>query len=53
MTTEGGLSVAEADTVSIKTEMKDLRYERWSHAVHDDYVTVDLFMYVKFINKEE
>jgi tetrahydromethanopterin S-methyltransferase subunit F len=53
MTTEGEPSAAEADTVSIETETKDLRYERWSHAVHDDYVTVDLFRYVQFINREE
>jgi hypothetical protein len=53
MTTEGEPSAAEADTVSIETETKDLRYERWSHAVHDDYATVDLFRYVQFISREE
>jgi hypothetical protein len=52
MTTASGPSAAEADTVSIETETKDLRYERWSHAVHD-YVTVDIFRYVQFINREE
>jgi hypothetical protein len=52
MTTAGGPSAADADTVSIETETKDLRYERWSHAVHD-YVTVDIFRYVQFINREE
>jgi hypothetical protein len=46
MMTEG------AHTVSIETETNDLRYQRWSHAVHD-YVYVDLFRYVQFINREE
>jgi tetrahydromethanopterin S-methyltransferase subunit F len=51
--TEGGPSAAEADTVSIETETNDLRYkERWSHTVLD-YVSVDLFRYVQFINREE
>jgi hypothetical protein len=49
---EGGPSVAEADTASSDTGIKDLRYERWSHAVHD-YVSADLFRYVQFINREE
>ncbi len=42
MTDDGPAPTAEADTVSIETETKDLRYERWSHAVHE-YVSVDLF----------
>jgi hypothetical protein len=50
MTTKEGPSANEADTVSIKTDTKDLRYERWSHAVHG-YVSVDLFRYVQFINR--
>ena len=52
MTTERGPAGAGADTVSIDTEAKDLRYKRWNHAVHD-YVSVDLFRYVQFINREE
>jgi hypothetical protein len=52
MMTEGGPSAAEADTVSIETETNDLRYERWSHTVHD-YISVDLFRYVQFMNREE
>ena len=50
--TEEGQSATEADTVSVETDTKDLRYKRWSHAVHD-YVSVDLFRYVQFINREE
>jgi hypothetical protein len=50
--TESEPSATEADAVSIKTETKELRYERWSHAVHD-FVSVDLFRYVQFINREE
>jgi hypothetical protein len=52
MMTENGPSTAEADSVSIETETNDLRYERWSHPVHD-YVSLDLFRYVQFINREE
>jgi hypothetical protein len=52
MTNDGPAPTAEADTVSIETETKDFRYERWSHAVHE-YVSVDLFKYVQFINREE
>ena len=50
--TEEGPSATEADTVSVETDTKGQRYERWSHAVHD-YVSVDLFRYVQFINREE
>jgi hypothetical protein len=32
--------------------MKNLRYERWSHAVHD-YISVDLIRYFQFINREK
>jgi hypothetical protein len=49
---DGRPYVPEADTVSIDTETKALRYKMWSHAVHD-YVSVDLFRYVQFINREE
>jgi hypothetical protein len=52
MTTEGGRSAAGADTVSVETDTNYLRYKRWSHTVHD-YVSVDLFRYVQFINREE
>jgi hypothetical protein len=52
MTTEGGLVAAVVDTDSFKTEIKELKYRRWSRAVHD-YVSVDLFRYVHFINREE
>ena len=51
--TEGRLSAAEGDNDSIETGANDLRYkERWSHTVLD-YVSVDLFRYVQFINREE
>ncbi len=52
MTPERGPAVEGADTVSIDIESRDLRYNRWNHAVHD-YVSVDLFRYVQFINREE
>jgi ethanolamine utilization protein EutP (predicted NTPase) len=52
MTPERGQAVEGADAVSIDTESRNLRYDRWNHAVHD-YVSVDLFRYVQFINREE
>jgi hypothetical protein len=55
MTTEGAHSqaaTATVDTDSIDMEIKETRYLRWSHAVHD-YVAGDLFRYVQFINREE
>jgi hypothetical protein len=49
MTTEGGPVASVVDTDSVDTVS---RYKRWSNTVHD-YVAVDLFRYVQFINREE
>jgi hypothetical protein len=53
MTTEVRERIAEVvDTDSRQSDMRESRYERWSHAVQE-YVSVDLFRYVQFINREE
>jgi hypothetical protein len=36
----------------METEMKEVMYVRWGHAVHD-YVSNTVFKYVQFINREE
>ena len=48
----GPPAAAVVDTDSVENENKESRYVRWSHAVQD-YVSVDLFRYVQFINREE
>jgi hypothetical protein len=48
----GPAAAAVVDTDSVENENKESRYVRWSHAVQD-YVSVDLFRYVQFINREE
>ncbi len=48
----GAAAAAVVNTDSIENENKESRYVRWSHAVKD-YVLVDLFRYVQFINREE
>jgi hypothetical protein len=52
MTTEGGPAAAVVDNDSVDNEIKESRYGRWGHAVHD-YVAVYLFRYVQFINQDE
>jgi hypothetical protein len=52
MTTEEVPAAAVVDTDSVENEIKESKYGRWSHAVQD-YVSVDLFRYVQFINREE
>jgi hypothetical protein len=52
MTTEGVEFAAVVDNDSVQTELKESRYGRWNHAVQE-YVSVDLFRYVQFINREE
>jgi hypothetical protein len=47
----GRCCCGDTDSV-VETENKESMYERWSHAIHE-YVSVDLFKYVQFINREE
>ena len=49
MTTENAPITALVETDSEETVT---RYKRWGGTVHD-YVAVDLFRYVQFINREE
>jgi hypothetical protein len=54
MTSLDGSSVPAmtVDESTVETEMKEARYVRWGHAVHD-YASNTLFNYVQFINREE
>jgi hypothetical protein len=52
MTTEFNLAAAVVDADSTGSEIKEARNMRWGNTV-EDYVAVDLFRYVQFINKEE
>jgi hypothetical protein len=45
-------AVVDTDSVDIAAEIKESRYVQWNHAVQN-YVSVDLFRYVQFINRDE